>query len=46
MLEVYTRCLCHFIAEIATHSVSLLQQQFAGVLITMQEKLFSNNMSQ
>jgi len=45
MLDVYTRCLCKFVAAVATHSVSLLLQHFAEVLRVVQEKLLSNNMS-
>jgi len=45
MLELYTRCLCQFVDAVAAHSVSLLLQQFAGVLNLMQEKVLSNNIT-
>jgi len=45
LLELYTRCLCQFIAEVAQHSVCLLEQRFADVLNVIKEKLLSNVMS-
>ena len=46
VLELYTRCLCQFVAAVASHSVSLLLRHFTDVLSVMRDKLLSNNMSQ